>query len=126
VIYVASQITDIDDPAQDATTLTLPSTPAGFSVAIYSSSNEEVIKTDGTIIPPLVDTTVAIVLQVTKDADSTTANTTSINVVVPGSPTAVANSITDIDDPAPGATTLTLPGIPLNILWLSRPAATIR
>lgn len=112
VIYVASQITDIDDPAQDATTLTLPSTPAGFSVAIYSSSNEEVIKTDGTIIPPLVDTTVAIVLQVTKDADSTTANTTSINVVVPGSPTAVANSITDIDDPAPGATTLTLPGIP--------------
>lgn len=114
VAYVASQIKaeDITNPALNDTALTLPTIPTGFSVAIYSSSNEEVIQTDGTIVPPQVDTTVAIVLQVTKDADSTTANTASFNVEVPGSPDAVVASITDIEPPLPGATTLTLPDVP--------------
>jgi len=110
-VPVAAGIISIDAPAQDATTLTLPSVPAGFTVAIKSSSNTAVIATDGTIVPPASTTTVNLVLTVTKTAGGTTADTASIAVVVPGSPTTVANNLT-ITHPAAGATSLTLPTVP--------------
>jgi hypothetical protein len=80
---VAGEITTIAAPAKDATSLTLPTVEEGFTVAIKTSDNEGVIALDGTIVPPEDETTVALVLTVTRTSDSTTADTDSINVVVP-------------------------------------------
>ena len=80
---VAALITAITAPAKDAISLTLPTVEAGFTVAIKSSDELEVIALDGTIVPPADETTVALVLEVTRTSDSTKANTVSINVVVP-------------------------------------------
>ncbi|MGE7544180.1 S-layer homology domain-containing protein [Sporosarcina newyorkensis] len=77
----ALKITSIEAPVQDATSLTLPTVADGYSVAIKSSSAPTVIKTDRTITPPEAETTVALVLTVSKDGY--TADTESINVVVP-------------------------------------------
>jgi len=109
--YVAANAA-ITAPPQDAVLLTLPTMPAGFTAAIKSSSNTGVIALNGTITPPSVDTTVTLVLTITKTATGQTADTGNINVVVPGSPTAVANGITSITNPAAGVTTLTLPAVP--------------
>lgn len=77
----AAKITSITAPAQDATSLDLPVVPEGFTVAIKSSSDEAVIDTDGNITPPDAATTVTLVLTVSKDGK--TADTQSIDVVVP-------------------------------------------
>jgi hypothetical protein len=114
-VPVAAGITSITAPAQDATTLTLPAVPAGFTIEIKTSSNPAVIATYGKINPPASTTTVNLVLTVTKSVvvpgTPTTADTVSIPVVVPGSPTTVASGLT-IANPAAGATTLTLPTVP--------------
>ncbi|NOV04360.1 cohesin domain-containing protein [Paenibacillus planticolens] len=80
---VAATITSIPSPAQDAASLTLPAVPAGFTLAIKSSDNPAVIQTNGTIFPPKIDTTVTLVLEVTRTSDQTTALTSSIPVSVP-------------------------------------------
>jgi|GEM_PF-2497029 len=80
---VASEITAIAAPSKDATTLTLPTVPEGFSVAIKSSGNTGVIATNGTITPPANATTVTLILTVTRDSDQTTADTAGIPVTVP-------------------------------------------
>ena len=80
---VAALIATITAPAKDAISLTLPTVEAGYTVAIKSSDKLEVIALDGTIVPPADETTVALVLEVTRTSDSTKANTVSINVVVP-------------------------------------------
>lgn len=79
---VADGISSIAAPAKDATTLTLPIVPAEFSVSILSSDSE-VIGTNGVINPPATETTVNLVLRVTRTSDSSTADTVSIAVVVP-------------------------------------------
>ncbi|WP_219717771.1 hypothetical protein, partial [Clostridioides difficile] len=45
----AAKITSVPTPAKDATKLTMPSVSSGYSIAIKTSSNESVIKKDGTI-----------------------------------------------------------------------------
>ncbi|GLX66791.1 S-layer homology domain-containing protein [Paenibacillus glycanilyticus] len=100
---VADSITSITAPATNATTLTLPAVPAAFTAAILSSDNET-IGTDGAITPPAADTTVNLVLRVTRTSDGTTADTMSIAVVVPaksspsgnGSGTGSSNSLTPV------------------------------
>ncbi|TCM99543.1 S-layer family protein [Paenibacillus sp. BK033] len=79
---IADGITAITSPAKDAAMLTLPEVPAGYSISILSSDNE-VIGTDGAITPPAAETTVNLVLRVTRTSDNTTADTASIAVVVP-------------------------------------------
>lgn len=79
---VADGITAIAAPAKNATALTLPVVPAEFTVAILSSDSE-VISTEGVITPPASETTVHLVLRVTRTSDSTTADTVSIAVAVP-------------------------------------------
>jgi len=111
VAYVAQKITTIDNPAQDATVLALPAVSAGFSIAIKSAAPAGVISNNGTIFPPVLDTTVSLVLTVTQTSTGQTANTAALNVVVPGSPITVARSFTTITV-APGAVSLTLPAIP--------------
>ncbi|MEK0317071.1 CehA/McbA family metallohydrolase, partial [Cohnella sp. 56] len=72
---IAGGIADIAAPEKDATQLTLPSMPSGFTVAIKSSSNEAVIGLDGKIVPPAADATVKLVLTVTRTSDASVADT---------------------------------------------------
>jgi|LSQX01.1.fsa_nt_gb hypothetical protein len=65
---VAALITTITAPAKDATSLTLPTVEAGYTVAIKSSDKTGVIALSGTITPPATEETVALVLEVTRGA----------------------------------------------------------
>lgn len=85
---LAAQITSIEAPAQDATSLSLPTIPKGYSIALKSTAPQGIIGADGTIVKPAVDTFVSVVLTVTKTADGTTADTGSIVTLVPGETTA--------------------------------------
>ncbi|NQX69040.1 S-layer homology domain-containing protein [Paenibacillus alba] len=87
---VASSLTSIAVPAKDGTEVALPSVPEGFTLAIKSSSNTDVIVTNGTIVPPVVETTVNLVLEVTRISDGTKASTVSIPVKVPAKSTQVS------------------------------------
>ncbi|MEK0315184.1 S-layer homology domain-containing protein, partial [Cohnella sp. 56] len=118
---IADGIADIAAPEKDATQLTLPSMPNGFTVAIKSSSNEAVIGLDGKIVPPAADATVKLVLTVTRTSDASVADTAEISVVVPAkSETApvektaaeIAGGIADIAAPEKDATQLMLPSMP--------------
>ncbi|MBB6693430.1 S-layer homology domain-containing protein [Cohnella xylanilytica] len=80
---VAAAIASIPAPAKDAKKLTLPTVPSGFSVAIKSSSDTNVLKTDGTIKPPGSKKTVTVVLTVTRLFDGSTADTGEIKVEIP-------------------------------------------
>ena len=81
---LASKITSITAPAKDATRLTLPQVPAGYSVAINSATPAGIIGLDGSIARPAADTFVSVVLSVIKTADGTTADTAAIKTFVPG------------------------------------------
>ncbi|WP_282936535.1 S-layer homology domain-containing protein [Paenibacillus sp. RC67] len=115
---VAGAITTIVDPVKDATVITLPTVPPGFSVAIKTSSDPSIIALDGTIIPPTAQTTVNLILEVTRASDNSKASTTSIEVVVPAksivqqTAAEVAGAITTIATPAKDATAITLPIVP--------------
>lgn len=78
---IADSITKIDNPKSGDTKLVLPEIPEGFTLRIKSSSNEGVIDRDGNINPPAVDTTVKLVLEVSKGAAK--ADTIEFSVVVP-------------------------------------------
>ncbi|WP_187273995.1 S-layer homology domain-containing protein [Paenibacillus sp. N3.4] len=115
---VAATITTITAPTKDATALTLPTVPSGFTVAIKNSSNTGVIALNGTIVPPTAQTTVNLVLEVTRTSDNSKASAGSIAVVVPAksivqqTAAEVAATITTITAPAKDATALTLPTVP--------------
>ena len=79
---VADEITSITSPQKDDSILVMPEVIEGFTVAISSSSNENVIGLDGTIMPVDIDTMVTIVLEVTR-VDGDKAVTRSIDVLVP-------------------------------------------
>jgi len=89
---VADKITAIPAPAKGVTRLTLPTVPDGFSIAIKSSDNLDVIGTDGVINPPSADTIVHLVLEVTRISDGSKATTTSIAVLVPGKTTGTTHT----------------------------------
>lgn len=81
---IAALITTINAPAKDATSLTLPTVPSGFTVVIkHVSPDATVLAIGGTITPPSVETTVKVVLTVAKTSDNTTADTTEISVIIP-------------------------------------------
>jgi hypothetical protein len=82
-IQIASGIISIVAPNVDETSLTLPSVPSGFNIEIISSSNEEVIRTDGVVVPPLEGIDVVLELKVTRTFNNTSANTVGITVTVP-------------------------------------------
>jgi hypothetical protein len=80
---VAAGITSVTAPAADATSLTLPNVPSGYSIAIAESSNASVIGTNGVIAPPASATNVDLVFTVTRQSNGITANTGMIKVTVP-------------------------------------------
>ena len=81
---IANNIKHIADPDAGATVLKLPEMPSGFTVAIHYSSDTGVIAKDGTITPPAKDTTVTLVLEVTREADGSSAKTSEFKVKIPG------------------------------------------
>lgn len=81
------KINSIPAPEADATKLTLPTVGEGYSVAIKSSDNEDVIAKNGTITPPDAETTVKIVLTVTQKSTGKTADTGEFEVKVPAKTT---------------------------------------
>lgn len=98
-------LTSIQAPAKDAKSLTLPTVPTGFTIKIKTSSNLAVIGLNGVITPPATNTTVNLVLTVTKDSDNTSADTIMIPVSVP------AKSVTvPTPDQTPGSPST--PGTP--------------
>lgn len=82
---VAAGITDIENPAQDATILTLPTVPEEYSIAIKSSSNIGWVTTDGTVIPQIYDCAVRLVLTVTNLSTGKYSDTGLIQIIVPKS-----------------------------------------
>ncbi len=88
---VASNITGITTPEKDATSLSMPEVPEGYSIAVKSVAPEGIIGTDGSITPPVESTTVAVVFTVKDNTDGYTADTASIAVTVPAG-TAKANA----------------------------------
>ncbi|MFC5450076.1 S-layer homology domain-containing protein [Paenibacillus aestuarii] len=114
VLAIAAGITSIAPPAKDAVMLILPTVPAGFTIAIHSSSDPVVIATYGAIQPQDTDVTVHLVLEVTAESDHSQALTNSIPVVVPAGSTAaeIAAGITAIAQPAKDALSLALPQVP--------------
>jgi uncharacterized cupredoxin-like copper-binding protein len=83
---IADGIAAIVTPKKDATNLALPTVIGGYTIAIKSSDKPNVIALDGTITYPSVETTVALVLEVTKTSDGSKAVTESLDVVVPAKP----------------------------------------
>ncbi|UJF35193.1 family 43 glycosylhydrolase [Paenibacillus hexagrammi] len=94
---VANGIASIAAPDNNAAALTLPAVPEGFTVTIKSSSNPAVIQTNGTIIPPDEETTVNLILEITRTADGSTAETGVIPVLVSASAKGPQASLTGMD-----------------------------
>jgi arabinogalactan endo-1,4-beta-galactosidase/putative cell wall-binding protein len=84
---IAAAITSLVAPGKDVTSLTLPTVPEGYTIAIKSTSQSGVIDASGTIIPPVADTTVTLAFTIISTSDSSTADTGSINVIVPAKST---------------------------------------
>jgi hypothetical protein len=83
---VAGAITSVTAPSAGATSLTMPTVPNGFTIAITSSSDQSVIALDGTITPPATTTVVYLVFTVTRTSDGTTATVGPLAVTVPAEP----------------------------------------
>ncbi|MCC3375441.1 S-layer homology domain-containing protein [Cohnella sp. REN36] len=114
---VAASITAVAPPLPNATALTLPAVPAGFGIAIKSSSDPGVVGTDGKIVLPEQAATVTLVLTVTRLSDVSAADTVPIDVTVPAklillTPEVVASGIAGIPAPAKDAAKLSLPEVP--------------
>ena len=90
---IAALITAITAPAANATTLTLPTVPAGYTVAIKSvSPDTTTLSTSGTITPPATAKTVTVVLTVTRTSDSDEADTAELTVTIPAKKTSTGGS----------------------------------
>ena len=90
---IAALLTSVTAPAVGATTLTLPTVPAGYTVGIKSvSPDTTTLSTSGTITPPASAKTVTVVLTVTRTSDSSEADTAEITVTIPAKRTSGGSS----------------------------------
>lgn len=80
---VADSITSISAPTTSDTLLRLPVVPDGFRVTISSSSQPDIVRTDGTIVQAATPSVVAVVLDVIRVSDGSHALTQAIEVTVP-------------------------------------------
>lgn len=83
VADVANQINSITQPYANVTSLVLPSVPTGFSIAIESSSHEDIVKLNGSIEPPASVQTVNLIFRVTKLSTGESALTNVLSVTIP-------------------------------------------
>ena len=84
VSNLASAITGIPAPEKDATKLTLPSVPEGYSITMKSVAPEGIVSMDQTIVPPAAPVTVNVIFTITDNVTRFTADTLSIPITVPG------------------------------------------
>ena len=101
---VAAGITTIIPPEKDATTLTLPGVPEGYTIKIKSSSNIGGVKVDGTVIPQKFTCVVSLMLTVTSTSTGRWADTNEITVIIPQS--SVGDEIGKITGAALGTITV--------------------
>ncbi|MET3211590.1 UNVERIFIED_CONTAM: hypothetical protein ABIC26_004557 [Paenibacillus sp. PvR008] len=80
---VADSITSLAAPAASDTLLKLPAVPEGFRLVISSTSQPDMIRTDGAIFPAATQTAVSVILEVTKVSDGSHSLTQQIEVNVP-------------------------------------------
>ncbi|WP_311081332.1 immunoglobulin-like domain-containing protein [Paenibacillus polymyxa] len=80
---VADSITSIAAPTTSDTLLRLPVVPDGFRVTISSSSQPDIVRTDGTIVQADTPSVVTIMLDVMRVSDGSHALTQAIEVTVP-------------------------------------------
>lgn len=80
---VADSITSIPAPTTSDTLLSLPVVPDGFRVTISSSSQPDIVRTDGTIVQADTPSVVTIMLDVMRVSDGSRALTQAIEVTVP-------------------------------------------
>ena len=106
VSMVAGQITSMPEQSAFQSKVAYPAIPAGFTAAIKTSSNENVIGTDGTLCPQTEDTQVTVTLEISSGAESEV--TKSITVTVKG----LNSVVTGLSAPTKGASSLALPDIP--------------
>ena len=113
---VARTLADVIPPVMDATRLTLPEVPTGFTIAIKKSSNPQLVSLSGVITPPVNDDPVELVFMVTKTADKTTGYSTEQVVHIPSrtptEPDQVAKRIQTIRQPTRLQKRLELPAVP--------------
>ncbi|MFS0918070.1 chitobiase/beta-hexosaminidase C-terminal domain-containing protein [Brevibacillus sp. 179-C 1.1 NHS] len=92
---VAESITQLVQPTAGATRLTLPEVPTGFTIAIKSSSDRDVIALDGQITPPQRQTNVDLILEITRTSDQSTAVTQVLTAQVPAKPETIPTPTPD-------------------------------
>lgn len=92
---VAASITALEQPAKGAKTLKLPTVPKGFKIAIASSSMPDVVRADGTIVPPSEEAAVTLELEITRISDGSKALTVPLIVKVPAQPTSSGGTGSD-------------------------------
>ncbi|MGG4219138.1 immunoglobulin-like domain-containing protein [Paenibacillus jamilae] len=80
---VADSITSIPAPTTSDTLLRLPAVPDGFRVTISSSSQPDIVRTDGTIFKTDTPAVVTVLLDVMKVSDGSHALTQALEVIVP-------------------------------------------
>lgn len=129
---VAAGITSVPAPEKDAQQFTLPQVPEGFSIAIKSSSNPDVIALDGTIIPPEQAADVELVFLITNLSNpGDTAETTTLKVTVPAKTQVPVSETFQVVFDSQGGTpekivldnveknaTVSLPSVPVRQGWI--------
>lgn len=73
----------VTPPKKDAVKLDMPEVPAGFSIAIKSTSNENIIALDGTIVPQDKAADINVTFIVTSVADETVSAEKTVTVRIP-------------------------------------------
>lgn len=79
---IAAAITEITQPKQGDSALTLPVVDENYSVRIFSTSHPDLLGLDGSITWPTEDTEVEVVLVIQRKSDRTTAKTGSFTVLL--------------------------------------------
>lgn len=80
---VADSISTMPLVSVEDTTLVMPSISSKFSATVAYSSDESIVALDGSIVNPAVDTEITVKLQITRDADLSTATTAELTVTIP-------------------------------------------
>jgi hypothetical protein len=80
---IALGITSVSAPVTNAVYMPLPTLPTGYTIAISSSSEEQVVSTTGAIVPPVTATPVNLVFTVTRISNNSSADTISLPVTIP-------------------------------------------
>ncbi len=116
---IAEGITSLETPERDAMSLALPTVPEGYEIELTSTDTPYVIDLNGSIIPPMANTTVGLVFKITNILDQTSAETGIVDVTVlkgeaeqGANVHQIAKQITGMTSPAKDAKSIMIPMVP--------------